>query len=216
MGAVENLHPEQLLAEARRGRGDCLGALLELYRNYLYLLARTQIDLHLQARVNPSDLVQETFLQVCRHFGRFRGTSEKELLAWVRRILVRNLAGLVEKQLLAQKRDLRREVSLERQRTALLDSSERFDAALGQSCRSPRSPSSPSAQAQRRELVALVADQLAGLPAPYRDVIILRNLEGLAFKDVARRMNRTPGAVRVLWLRALDQLRQMPLGEELL
>jgi RNA polymerase sigma-70 factor (ECF subfamily) len=210
MGALENQHPEQLLAEARRGRGDCLGALLELYRNYLYLLARTQIDLHLQARVNPSDLVQETFLEVCRHFHQFRGTSEKELLAWLRRILVRNLAGLVEKQLLAQKRDLRREVSLERQRSALLDSAERFDAALG------HSGSSPSAQAQRRELVTLVADQLTRLPAPYRDVIILRNLEGLAFKEVARRMNRTPGAVRVLWLRALDQLRQMPLGEELL
>ena len=210
MSTLTNQRPEQLLAEARLGRGDCLGALLELYRNYLYLLARTQIDLHLQARVNPSDLVQETFLQACRHFCRFRGTGERELLAWLRRILVRNLAGLVEKQLLAQKRDLRRQVSLDRQQTALLDSSERFDAALGHSC------TTPSAQAHRRELVALVADQLARLPTAYRDVIILRNLEGLAFKEVARRMGRTPGAIRVLWLRALEQLRQMPLGEELL
>ena len=76
--------------------------------------------------------------------------------------------------------------------------------------------SSPSAQAQRRELVALVADQLARLPAPYRDVIVLRNLEGLPFNEVARRMSRTPGAVRVLWLRALERLRHMNPGEGLL
>jgi RNA polymerase sigma-70 factor (ECF subfamily) len=56
--------PEQLLAAAREGRRDCLGTLLELYRNYLYLVARTQIDLHLQAQVSPSDLVQEAFLEV--------------------------------------------------------------------------------------------------------------------------------------------------------
>ena len=52
--------PEQLLACARQDQGEHLGTLLELYRNYLHLLARTQIDLHLQGRVDLSDLVQET------------------------------------------------------------------------------------------------------------------------------------------------------------
>jgi RNA polymerase sigma-70 factor, ECF subfamily len=210
MCAPEPNHPEQLLAGARRGRGECLGALLELYRNYLYLLARTQIDLHLRARCNPSDLVQETFLQACRRFDQFRGCTEKEWLGWLRRILLREVAGLVERQLQAQKRDARREVSLEHLQARLAHSSGRFDAALGSSC------GSPSAQAQRRELVALVADQLARLPAPYRDVIVLRNLEGLPFNEVARRMSRTPGAVRVLWLRALERLRHMNPGEGLL
>ena len=51
--------------------------------------------------------------------------------------------------------------------------------------------SSPSAQVQRRERAAIVADQLARLPANYREVIVLRNLEGLAFEEVGRRMQRT-------------------------
>src|SRR5439155_543533 len=59
--------------------------------------------------------------------------------------------------------------------------------------------SSPSAQAERRELAALVADQLARLPAHYREVIVLRNLEGLPFDEVARRMKRTAGAVPLLF-----------------
>jgi RNA polymerase sigma-70 factor (ECF subfamily) len=209
MCGLERPDPEELLAEARQGKAESLGALLELYRNYLHLLARTQIDLHLQARANASDLVQETFLQACRNFQQFRGQSEKELLGWLRRILVHNLARLVETQVTAKKRNVRREVSLDRQE-AMMQSSEHFEMALVSSC------SSPSVQAQRRELAALVADQLARLPAPYRDVIVLRNLEGLAFDEVARRMGRSAGAVRVLWLRALGQLRTLSLGEDLL
>ncbi|HEV3445637.1 MAG TPA: sigma-70 family RNA polymerase sigma factor [Gemmataceae bacterium] len=208
MYTVQSQDPTELLTRARQGNAESLGALLEFYRNYLYLLARTQIDLHLQARANPSDVVQETFLQACGHFKQFRGTSEKELLCWLRRILLNNLARLVEKQILAQKRNVRREVSLDRYRTLLHNSSEHFETALVSQI------SSPSVQAQRRELASLVADQLARLPAAYREVIVLRNLEGLAFDEVARRMNRSPGAVRVLWLRALDQLRQLNVGEE--
>jgi RNA polymerase sigma-70 factor (ECF subfamily) len=169
---------------------------LELYRNYLYLLARTQIDLHLQGRVNPSDLVQETFLLACRHFHRFRGGSEEELLGWLRRILIRSLGRQVEKQLVAKKRSTRREMSLDQ-------SADRFDASLA------ASGPSPSAQAQRRELAARVADQLARLPAAYREVLVLRNLEGHRFEEVARRMGRSAGAVRVLWLRALNRFRQL-------
>src|SRR5215471_1370038 len=119
MRANEPSEPERLLAAARQGDADCLGALLGLYRNYLHLLARTQIDLHLQGRASPSDVVQETFLQACANFGQFRGGGEQELLAWLRRILVNALARLVEKQVKARKRDVRREVSVERLRQHL-------------------------------------------------------------------------------------------------
>src|SRR5438445_3677446 len=109
MQSNERPDPERLVAEARQGRSDRLGLLLELYRNYLRLLARTQIDLHLQGRVNPSDLVQETFLEAHRDFDQFRGRTEQEWLAWLRRILVHNLARLVDQQVKAVKRNARRE-----------------------------------------------------------------------------------------------------------
>jgi RNA polymerase sigma-70 factor, ECF subfamily len=202
--------PEQLLEAAREGRRECLGTLLELYRNYLYLVARTQIDLHLQAQVNPSDLVQEAFLEAYRDFGQFRGSTETELLGWLRRILVHNLARLVEKQVRAQKRNVRREVSLEQRLKTLEKSAAKVEAAL--LCQG----SSPSAQAQRRELAAILADQLAKLGVGYREVIVLRNLEGLTFDEIARRMGRTSGAVRVLWMRALNRLRQLLKKEDLI
>src|SRR5205823_1808697 len=126
-----------------------------------------------------------------------------ELLRWLRTILVNNLARIVEQQVLAKKRSVRREVSLDNYRHVLHQSSAHFDAALVSQLRSPAS------EAERREQAALVADQLARLPPSYRDVIILRNLEGLSFDEVAKRLNRSPGAVRVLWLRALERFRQL-------
>src|SRR5262249_9350428 len=158
--------PEQLLAEARQGRGESLGRLLELYRNYLALLARTQIDLHLQRRIDASDLVQETFLDACRDFGQFRGQTESEWVAWLRKVLIYNLARVVQQQVVAQKRTARREISLEQHLASLERSSGKIEAAL------VGRHSSPSGQAQRRERATLVADHLARLPADYREVIV--------------------------------------------
>ena len=54
-----------------------------------------------------------------------------------------------------------------------------------------------------------LADQLSHLPPHYRDVIVLRNLQGLSFEEVADRMERKPGAVRMLWLRAIEKFKQV-------
>lgn len=208
MDSQTQSNANRLLVEALAGHNESLGALLEVYRKYLYLLARTQMGFHVQGRVNPSDLVQETFLLACRHFTQFRGQTTKELLGWLRRILVHNLARLAEKQVQAQKRSVRREVSLEQNHGKAGKTSEPLVLSLV----SPGS--SPSTQAQRHEVAAIVADQLAQLPVAYRDVLILRNLEGLSFEEVGRRMGRSTGAVRVLWLRALDQLRRQHGGKD--
>jgi hypothetical protein len=81
---IGRFEPEHLLAEARVGRRESLGRALELNRTYLTLLARTQIDLHVQGRVDASDVVQETFLDACRDLDHFRGSSPGEWVAWLR------------------------------------------------------------------------------------------------------------------------------------
>jgi RNA polymerase sigma-70 factor (ECF subfamily) len=210
MEPCENPGATQLLAQVRRADGEGLGALLELYRDYLGGLARARLGARLRGIVNPSDLVQQTFLEACRDFGQFAGTSTAQWQAWLRRILAHNLAALVERHVQARKRDVRRQVPLQPRSAAAGDSA----AGPGVALASP--DSSPSAQAQRHEASAVLADQLARLPAPDREVLRLRNLEGLAFEEVARRMGRTPGAVRVLWVRALDRLRLLLKEEDLL
>jgi RNA polymerase sigma-70 factor (ECF subfamily) len=191
--------PEELLRQARGGDGQALGRLLELYRQYLALLARLQIGRRLQGKVDPADLVQETFLEAHRSFGRFQGTSEGELVSWLRQILAGNLADLVRRYLGTRRRDVR----LEEELAVEIDESSRvLDRAL------VARQSSPSQQAARREQAVLLADTLGQLPEDYREVIILRHLEGLRFPEVARRMGRSTEAVKKLWARALDRVRR--------
>ena len=67
--------------------------------------------------------------------------------------------------------------------------------------------SSPSREAVRREQAVLVADALEQLPTHYREVIILRHLEGLKFSEVAQRMERSVNSVKKVWVRAFSDLR---------
>ncbi len=193
---------DELLGQAQAGSTESLGHLLQLYTNYLKLLVLAQLEKNLRVRVSPSDVVQETFFEAHRDFSQFRGHSSGEFLAWLRKILVNNLYRVVEQHILAEKRDVRREVSLERLASALEQSTARLEAVL------PDPGPSPSAGAHRREVEIVLADQLAELPSDYRDVIVLRHIEALPFDEIARRMERSSGAVRMLWLRAVKVLRE--------
>jgi RNA polymerase sigma-70 factor, ECF subfamily len=202
---VEAPHPPSsftaLVDEARQGDVSSIGVLLQQYRNYLMVLASTQLETRLQPRVSPSDVVQETMLRAHKNFGQFRGASEAELLGWLRQILVNNLAKFVEQHMLAARRDVRREVSIERLGKALEQSTVQLAALL------PAESKSPSMAVQQREEAVQLADRLAQLPADYRDVLMLRNLQSLPFEEVAERMGRSVGATRMLWLRAIERLR---------
>jgi RNA polymerase sigma-70 factor, ECF subfamily len=192
---------ETLLAQARAADGQYLGRLLQLYRNYLTILAGTQLDARLRRRVSPSDVVQETMLGAYRDFGQFRGQSEAELLAWLRQILIHRLQQAYETHLRAGRRDIRREISLDE--VALDHSAARLADVL------PSTDSSPSSAASAHENALDVANRLAKLPPDYREVIVLRNLQGLPFAEIAHRMHRKPTAVRMLWLRATEKFRRL-------
>ncbi len=190
---------EQLLRSAQEGSGTAQGELFERYRPYLTLLARLQIGRRLQGKADPADLVQETFLEAHCHFARFRGTTEKELLCWLRQILATNLAHLVRRYCGTQRRDVRMELDLEEE---LNQSSHAMDAGLF------AKQSSPSQRAVRREQPVRLANALEQLRQDYRDVLVLRHLEGLTFPEVARRLERSVDSVEKLWVRALDRLRR--------
>jgi len=190
---------EDLLTRARAGDAGALGALLELYRPYLTLLARLEVDRRLQGKADPADVVQDAFLDAARQFARFRGSGEPELTAWLRRILAGCLAMLARRYYGTRARDVR----LERAIGDGLDHSSRvLDGGL------LARGSSPSHRASRREQAVLLADALERLPADYREVIVLRGLEGLTFPEAADRMGRTPVSVERLWSRALPKLKQ--------
>ena len=179
---------------ARAGSAEALGRLLETLRPYLLLVANEELPAWLRGKVGASDLVQETCLQAQGHFDRFRDDGEAELLAWLRRILLNNVATL-QRRYSADKRQVAREVPLaECGADGLLDL--------------PLPGPSPSSFAAARERDAALLRALERLPEEYRQVVHWRSYGRLPFDEVGRRMGRSAEAARKLWVRAIERLQQ--------
>lgn len=187
----------ELIRAARQAAPDALDRLLDVYRNYLRLVARTSLDAEVQAKADPSDMVQETLIKAHANFDGFQGSTEAELVAWLRQILAHNILDLARRYR-AGSRQVSREISLDEALRSSADAIKNFVATEA---------SSPSRNYQRRELAVVLADALEALSPDHREVIILRNLEELDWAEIAQKMDRTSDAVRVLWMRALKQLR---------
>jgi len=189
-----------LLARARGSDPHDLGRLFEHCRNYLGIVARAQVESWLRAKVDASDLVQQTLLEAYRDFPQFRGTTEAEWLAWLRRILAHNAANFVRRYKGTDKRQARREVAL-------------AGPGDGSAARGAAEPAdrgeSPSQQLLRKERELLLADALDRLAPDHREVIMLRNLQRLSFQEVADRLGRSRPAAQMLWMRAVQKLQEV-------
>src|SRR5262245_10575288 len=162
---------------------DDRGPALEAFRDYLLLLARLQLDPHLQGLLDPSDLVQQTLLKAHQNWDQCRGTTQEQRAAWLRAILARELADAVRK---VERRGEDRRRSLE---AALEQSSVRLEAWLASDS------TSPSGRVMRQERLLRLAEALARLPEDQRTALELHHLLGLPVQDVGRRMNRSTAAV---------------------
>jgi len=191
----------QLLPAARAGSAGALGQLLEACRGYLLLIAQQELNADLRAKVGASDLVQETFLEAQRGFGQFQGDARNELLAWLRRILLNNVANCARHYRATDKRGLDRERPLP------------SDWELGLDGLARHAPT-PSSQAMAEEQTRVVEQALERLPEDYRRVVLLRYREERSFEEIAQRIGRSANAVRQLWLRAIVRLQQELEGPE--
>jgi RNA polymerase sigma-70 factor (ECF subfamily) len=193
-----SVNVSELLAKARAGDDVARDRLFVVCRNYVSIAARAEMASWLKAKVDASDLVQQTLLEAHRGLANFRGTTEGEWLGWLKRILVHNAADFVRRYHGVEKRCAGREVSL-----AAADDSEQNVPQLSDS------GPTPSQLVMQKELQLQVADAVARLPEDYQEVVILRNLQQLPFDEVAERMGRSRPAVQMLWMRAIRKLQEV-------
>ncbi len=190
------------MASAKTGRAESLNELLQLYSNYLRVVAGVRLDDRLRSRCSPSDVVQDTLLDAYRDFPQFRGRTKAEFLGWLRQILTNNILRMTERHLDAAKRAVRREVSLDALQGASRSSASLVGILADRAA-------SPSAIVGSREAANILVDQLANLPPDYREVLVLRHFQGLSFAEVGEQMRRSPGAVRILWVRAIGHMQRI-------
>ena len=198
--AADSVTIADLLAQARGNDPRQLDQLFAQCRNYLAVVARAQVESWLRAKVDASDIVQQTMLEAYRDFHKFRGTTEAEWLAWLRQILSHNAANFIRHYRGTAKRQAHREVALRQP---------------GDDSQTPRAPDpadrgeSPSQQLLRKERDWQIAEALAQLTPDHREVILLRNLQRLSFDEVAERMGRSRPAAQMLWMRAIHKLQEV-------
>jgi RNA polymerase sigma-70 factor (ECF subfamily) len=173
------------------------GQVLEPYRDYLRLLARLHLDSRLRAKLDPSDLVQQTLLEAYVAMGAWNEYSQAERAAWLRRILAHNLANAIRDFTRA-----RRDVNLERSLSAALDASSQRLADLV-----PDPGPTPNQQALANERLLALAHALIELPETQREAIVLRHYEDCSLEAIAQQLGRSPAAVAGLLHRGLKALR---------
>jgi RNA polymerase sigma-70 factor, ECF subfamily len=171
---------------------------LERFRAYLRLLARVRFPVMLQAKIDPSDLVQQTLLNAHRAADQFRGHSLAEQTAWLRRIFANTLANAV-RDYTREARDVGMEQSLQ---ASLDESSARLEAWLA-------ADHTPQIEiAERNEQILFLAEHMAELPELQREVLLLRYCEGWSLAAIAEHLGRTRPSVASLLRRGLTELKE--------
>jgi RNA polymerase sigma-70 factor (ECF subfamily) len=188
---------ERMLAleRARQGDVEALGELLHSFEPYVRVIVRALQDRRVQARVDDSDFIQDALLEAHRSFSGFRGTSVAELVVWLRQIVVRTTGRTLRSLVGTAKRD-----------PALEEPDEPLERLAADS------DSSPSASAIRHEEAMSMAEALSRLPEEMQQILLDRHVDGLSHGEIARRLERSEGAVRMLYLRALRRLREVYRG----
>jgi RNA polymerase sigma-70 factor, ECF subfamily len=195
---LANTEPIIFAAAAAADERDDPAGMLVGCRQYLLMIANEVIGPELRAKLGASDLVQDTFLEAQRHLAIFRGTSNAEMRAWLRRILECRLANIRRSYLATEMRAANREVTLD---TSAAESG----AVLG-SLKS-RAPS-PSNHAVANEWNDALEQALTRLPEHYRQAVAARHIDQLSWDEIGRRMNCSADAARKVWSRAIQQLRR--------
>jgi RNA polymerase sigma-70 factor (ECF subfamily) len=168
------------------------------YRDYLRLVARLQLNPLLQAKLDPSDIVQDTLLRAHERQDQFQGKTEAEYAAWLRQILANQVVDAARRFGTAG-RELLRERSLEE---AFEESASRLESWLA--IDSP----TPQARASREEDLMRLAQALAELPEDQRTAVEMKHLQGCTVEVISQHLGRSKGAVAGLLHRGVTQLRQ--------
>jgi RNA polymerase sigma-70 factor, ECF subfamily len=194
---------DHLLDRARSGDMDAVGSLLQRYQTFLLLLAKRRLSGRLQARVDAADLVQQTLLEAQRDLPAFRGSTEEELVVWLKQILHHNVQQSIQRHWEAKKRSLQQECSLDQPWN---------DGIALRDCVAA-DQTSPSQRAMRGEAAVRLATAIGALPDDQQEAVRLRHLEGYSLKQLAEVMGRSETAVAGLLKRGLKRLRDQLLAD---
>jgi RNA polymerase sigma-70 factor, ECF subfamily len=200
----ESSNSQRLLQQAQQGDRQAFEQLLAGHQAYLRELVNLRMDPRLRPRVDPSDVVQETQMEAYRRLPNYLAEPPMPFRLWLRQIAHDRLLMLRRQHVGAARRTVEREVHLPEA------SSRVFAGQL------VAGGSSPSQQLSRREIVRRIGQAMAQLPEADREILLLRNFEGLSYSEAACLLHIDEAAARKRYGRALLRLRTLLFEDPLL
>jgi RNA polymerase sigma-70 factor (ECF subfamily) len=198
MSSVQRPDTEELLRLASRGDQPAIGELLARHRNRLRRMVTVRMDHRLQARIDPSDVVQEALLEASQKLPQYLCDRPLPYYPWLRQLAWQRLHDHHLRHLRAKKRTVTRE---EDEAIVLSDES------VVQLARVAAGGTSPSGKVLRKEAHGRVREALGRMKAEDQEVLVLRYLEQLAAHEIAAILGISAEAVGMRHLRALKRLR---------
>jgi RNA polymerase sigma-70 factor (ECF subfamily) len=193
-----------LLQQIRAGEAEATNRLLDRHRTYLRRLIEVRLDPRMRARVDPSDVVQEAQLEASRRLDDFLKQPSLPFRLWLRQIAYDRLVMLRRHHFGAARRTVTRDLPLP-ERSSLLLAQQLLAAG-----------SAPSQKLIKREFVRRVREAVSQLPDGDREVLVLRNLEGLSNQETAQVLHMDPATASRRYGRAVLRLREILLQSGLM
>jgi RNA polymerase sigma-70 factor (ECF subfamily) len=191
---------DDLVRKAQRGDDAALAALFTRYRDRLRTMVRLRLDRRLYGRLDPSDVLQEAFLDVARRFPEYAAAPTVSFFLWLRRLTGQRLIDLHRRHLGAHMRDAGREVSL--YRGALPQAS---SASLAQQMLAGLT--SPTQAAVRADMQIQLQEALNTMDPLDREVVVLRHFEELNNVEAAAVLGINASAASKRYIRAIRRLK---------
>ena len=188
-----------LIAQASEGDQRALAELFEVYRKRLRAMVDLRLDRRLRGRIDPSDVLQEAFVDLAQKLPTYSG-KEMPFYLWLRLVTGERLLNLHRRHLGAEIRDARREVSLHRGPMPNTESASLAASLLGRY-------SSAAGKAIKAEMQAKLQEVLNGMDEIDREIIVLRHFEEMTNGDVATVLDLTKTAASNRYIRALKRLK---------
>jgi RNA polymerase sigma-70 factor (ECF subfamily) len=198
----ESSGDESLLKRAAAGDPGSWAELIRRYRSRLRRMVSFRIDSRLQGRVDPSDVVQDVFLEAWQHLGSYVSEPNIPFFLWLRAVAGHTLGDLHRQHLGARMRDARREVSLYQGSLPGATSAALAARLLGHLTR-------PSEAAVRAERKFQLQTALNAMDPIDREVLALRHFEQLTVSEVAAVLGIKEKAAGMRYTRALRRLKQI-------
>jgi RNA polymerase sigma-70 factor (ECF subfamily) len=189
------------------GDGAELGLLLESFGPRLTRMVEFRMDERLRGRLDPQDVLQESFTEILERLDDFL-SNDMDLFLWVRLQTGQKLDQLHRKHLKATKRDARREVPLTIRGVPGASSFALASAILD-------GGATPSRVAMTREAGQRVLEAIEGMKPMDREVLALRHFEQLTNSEVAKVLELSEPAATLRYIRAIKRLRAVMIDLEL-